>query len=106
MTDDTPMDLTPEERARVEARHAVATSASGQPARTARVRSRSFCGKPRMAERWAIKVVWSDGEEEYLKEGIRVAIFSSRSRAHEQADFMKIGMDDVQSIAVVKAPRG
>ena len=83
-----------------------ATSASGQPARTARVRSRSFCGKPRMAERWAIKVVWSDGEEEYLKEGIRVAIFSSRSRAHEQADFMKIGMDDVQSIAVVKAPRG
>lgn len=55
--------------------------------------------------RYAVKVIWKDGEEEYLKAGTRVAIFSAKSRAEEQAEFMRMGMDDVQSINVVQAPK-
>lgn len=64
-----------------------------------------------MPEQFAIKVIWSDGEEEFLKEGLsatKVAKFSSRKQAQSQADFMKIGMDgddDVQSVNVVTYPR-
>jgi len=55
--------------------------------------------------RFAVLVIWKDGEEEYLREGSRVAVFSARSRAEDQADFMRMGMEDeVQSINVVKAP--
>ena len=57
--------------------------------------------------KWAIKVVWKDGEEEYLKgpRG-RIATFFGRSRAEDQAEFMREGMEsDVQSINVVRAPR-
>lgn len=54
---------------------------------------------------FAIKVVWLDGEEEFLKEGSRVARFANRKRAEEQRDFMKAGMsDEVQSINVVHYP--
>jgi hypothetical protein len=57
---------------------------------------------------WAILVVWNDGEEEYLHEGLgtQAARFSSRIEAQRQADFMKIGMsDETQSISVVRFPR-
>lgn len=55
--------------------------------------------------RYSVLVVWLDGEREYLKQGSRTAIFSSRSRAEEQRDFMLEGMEeDVQSINVVPAP--
>jgi hypothetical protein len=56
---------------------------------------------------FAIKVIWADGEEEYVKQGTETARFTSRARAKEQAEFMKMGMDDdeVQSINVVPYPR-
>lgn len=58
--------------------------------------------------KWAIEVVWNDGESEFLRRGTApsgpIATFSSRSRAEEQADFMRVGMDGVQSINVVKYP--
>jgi hypothetical protein len=56
-------------------------------------------------ERWAVLVVWLDGEEEYLHPGTSgdVAIFPSRERAQEQRDFMWIGMEgECQSINVVR----
>lgn len=58
---------------------------------------------------WAILVIWKDGEEEYLHEGLgtTTARFRSRNDAIEQTKFMKMGMDDeVQSINVVPYPRG
>jgi hypothetical protein len=59
--------------------------------------------------KYAIMVVWSDGSDEYVKEGSRIASFPSRARAKEQVSFMKIGMDgdeDVQSISIVRFPSG
>lgn len=57
---------------------------------------------------FAIKVIWNDGEEEYLKEGYRglhPARFTT-CEAAEQVEFMKIGMEDeCQSINVVPYPR-
>lgn len=53
----------------------------------------------------AIKVVWLDGEEEYLKEGAEPASFVNRARAEEMKSFMLEGMsDEVQSINVVPYP--
>ena len=61
--------------------------------------------------RWAVKVVYADGTEGYLNRGPigtgPVATFVARSRAEEQAEFMREGMDgdpDIQSINVVRAP--
>jgi len=57
---------------------------------------------------FAVLVVWNDGDEEYLKDGMstKPARFTSRQQAKEQADFMKMGMDDeCQSINVVPYPR-
>ena len=54
----------------------------------------------------AILVIWSNGESEYLKEGLTTdpARFTLR-QAREQRDFMLIGMEDeVQSINVVPFP--
>lgn len=58
--------------------------------------------------RYSIKVIWQDGEEEYLKEGSRPALFANRERADSMRAFMLEGMDpeDVQSINVVPAPAG
>jgi len=56
--------------------------------------------------RYAIKVVWRDGSEEYVCDGVcggRVSIFSSKSLAQAQADFLGEGMDDA-TLVVVKAP--
>ena len=56
---------------------------------------------------WAILVIWKNGDEEYLHEGLssRTARFASRSDAIEQTKFMKMGMEDeVQSINVVPYP--
>lgn len=36
-------------------------------------------------DRWVIKVVWLDGDEEYLKEGTQPAIFAGRERAGERS---------------------
>lgn len=63
--------------------------------------------------RYAILVIWKDGSEEYVVhyrvgEPGQVAIYPSRRKAEEQADFMRIGMEgDCQSINVVhyKKPR-
>lgn len=56
--------------------------------------------------RYAIKVIWRDGEEEYLKEGSRPATFANRERADSMRAFMLEGMDpeDIQSINVVPTP--
>ncbi len=58
---------------------------------------------------FAIKVVWADGEEEYLKQGTSntPARFFSKKDAREQIEFMRMGMDDgeCQSINVVLYPR-
>ena len=58
--------------------------------------------------RWAILVIWNDGEKEYLHEGVGTspAKFSSRSEACRQKEFMEIGMDgECQSINVVPYPK-
>ena len=56
--------------------------------------------------KFAILVVWSNGEEEYVKQGLSdtIALFTKRE-AEKQVEFMKIGMDgdpDMQTISVVK----
>lgn len=55
--------------------------------------------------RYAVKVIWDNGEEELLKSGNTIASFASKRRAQEIADFMKAGMDEVQSINVVRYPK-
>lgn len=54
---------------------------------------------------YAIKVIWTNGEEELLKKWPtnRPARFSSIKKAVEQANFMLMGMDaeEYQSINVV-----
>jgi hypothetical protein len=58
---------------------------------------------------WAIKVVWPNGEEEFLHPGItgKVALFRSLKAAKEQRDFMWIGMEgECQSINIVKYRSG
>jgi len=35
-------------------------------------------------KRWALKVIWLDGEEEFLMQGPNVAVFASRERAQEK----------------------
>jgi hypothetical protein len=58
--------------------------------------------------RYAIKVIWKNGDEEYVMSGLgksaRIATFSAKSRARTEADFMAMGIDDAQSINVVRAP--
>lgn len=57
---------------------------------------------------WALLVVWHDGTEEYVKEGLGTTVAQfSRAEAIEQKDFLMMGMDqgDCQSINVVHAPR-
>lgn len=52
--------------------------------------------------RWLILVVWENGETEYLKEGDKLAIFYSKTKAEQTRDFMLQGMEEeVQSINVV-----
>lgn len=56
---------------------------------------------------FAVLVVWSDGGEEYLSEGLseRPARFPNRRDAEHQRDFMRIGMaDECESISVVEYP--
>lgn len=57
--------------------------------------------------KFAIKVIWADGSEEYVKQGAETAQFSTRAKAIEKADFFKMGMDDgeCQSINVVPYPK-
>lgn len=57
--------------------------------------------------KFAIKVIWLDGTEEYLKTGHsgRVADFRSRDLAEAQRDFMLAGMaEEAQSINIVPYP--
>lgn len=55
--------------------------------------------------RWAIKVIWSDGREDMVMEGAsnRLKVFTSRRRAQEVADFLGEGLlgDEAQSVSVV-----
>jgi len=59
---------------------------------------------------WAIKVIWENGEEEYVRVGStaggRVASFFTRDAAQKQADFLGMGIDEAQSINVVPYPEG
>lgn len=59
---------------------------------------------------FAIKVIWANGDEDYLALGQsnRPVYFSSRKRAKEKADFIRLGMDDdeYQSINIVPYPSG
>lgn len=55
---------------------------------------------------YAIKVIWLEGDEEYLEEGDKTASFTNRERAEEMKSFMLEGMsEEVQSINVVSLPR-
>lgn len=55
---------------------------------------------------FSILVIWPDGEQEYVKEGARIAVFLSRKGAESWRDFMLEGIaDEVQSINVVPAPK-
>ena len=54
--------------------------------------------------KWAIVCIGHDGESDFVCHGItdRVALFKSRADAQQQADFLKMGVDDeYQSINVV-----
>lgn len=56
---------------------------------------------------WAVLVIWEDGTEEYLKAGVSgsVARFHSREAANDQADFVRMGIEDeCQSVSVVNYP--
>lgn len=58
---------------------------------------------------FAILVIWKNGEEEYVKQGLSYtpARFSSRARANERKRFLEMGADDdIQSINLVPYPRG
>lgn len=58
--------------------------------------------------RYAIKVVWRDGTEEYVCRGVcggAIATFPNKERAQEHADFLGEGLDEAQSINVVLAPK-
>lgn len=53
---------------------------------------------------YAVKVIWKDGEEEYLANSLgKPAVFMNKTRATEQRDFLFEGIsDEVQSVNVVK----
>jgi hypothetical protein len=56
---------------------------------------------------YAILVIYEDGDESYLRDGLgdTPSRFPSRAAALKQVDFLKIGMEgEVQSINVVKYP--
>lgn len=59
-------------------------------------------------QKYAIKVIWLDGQEEFVREGIaggRISLYSNIKIAKAQRDFMLEGMEeDVQSINVVPYP--
>ena len=55
--------------------------------------------------KWAVKVIWPDGQESYVRKGLtnEIAVFQSKQKAKKQAEFMEMGMsDEVQSINVVR----
>lgn len=60
--------------------------------------------------RYSIKIIWADGSEEYLKEGLRdtgcPAVFDDRSDAENHKDFILQGLDEeeYQSVNVVPEP--
>lgn len=57
---------------------------------------------------YAIKVIWFEGDEEYLKEGDgdKTASFPNRERAENMKSFMLEGISDqVQSVNVVPFPK-
>ena len=56
-----------------------------------------------VAKQYRILVVWHDGSEEFLKEGLSdiPARFSSRRAAEAQQEFLAIGLESAQSINVV-----
>lgn len=59
-------------------------------------------------KRYAVKVVWADGREEYVCEGIsdQPGVFPNKVRAKELADGFEMAFDEgeIQSINVVRAP--
>jgi hypothetical protein len=58
--------------------------------------------------KYAIKCIDHDGEEEYVmaNRGTRIAAFTSKLAAQEQANFLKMGVaDQYQSINVVAYPK-
>ena len=59
-----------------------------------------------MKRQYAIKVTMSDGEENYVCDGIgcRVSRFHSKQAAQHQADFLKMGLDAGDQVAVVHYP--
>lgn len=56
--------------------------------------------------RFAIRVTWASGVDEYVKEGRQPARFNSRQAAQEQLEFIRMGLDDdeIQAIVVVPYP--
>lgn len=61
-----------------------------------------------MKRRFAIKVIWSNGREEFLREGViggPIASFASRDEAQNRRDFLFEGItDEAQSINIVPFP--
>lgn len=54
-------------------------------------------------KRWKILVVWKNGDEEFVANGTDDAIFTSKEKAQEVADGFKMGIDDAESVSVVRA---
>ena len=57
---------------------------------------------------WVVRIVEHDGSEHFLCEAGRggVAVYPSKKRAQEVAEFMRDGLgDDVQNVSVVRKTR-
>jgi|HubBroStandDraft_3_1064219.scaffolds.fasta_scaffold173058_3 hypothetical protein len=62
----------------------------------------------RRRERFAVLVVWLNGQQEFLHPGLSttaIATFRSKFEAQEMADFLLQGIEhEIQAIVVVPAP--
>ncbi len=75
---------------------------------TLKAENDAFMGDEPDADVYAIQVVWDDGETEYVKEGVAgdplspVKTYTNRKKAQADKDFIEMGLEGNQSIAVVR----
>lgn len=60
------------------------------------------------AKRWAVRVTYADGNEAYLRHGARIGYGSivkfDKKTAEINADFLRAGVDEGDTVTVVQAP--
>ena len=60
-----------------------------------------------MRRGYKVQIVWSDGDVEIVQEGLRDAVFSTKAEAEENAEFMRMGLDEGEAIVnVIRASAG